>query len=267
MSVMTDAARERLEEYLGQVRAALASAAGVNVDEVVADVREHVEAELAGAGEPITLEELESVLDRLGRPEAWVPDEELSFLRRVLSRLQRGPEDWRLAYLSFGLFAAGLLAFETLGGLTLIAFLLARPALSLAERRSGGLGERAWLVYPSLLFVYLFLAVGLFLWPGVGAPGLYAPGGFAREIGRYVTLDLPDRDAVRYLLLVGGTGAVALGAWWAALGAVFGRRPEWMRALFRPFADGFDARHARWIRRAGSLLAAVGITALAPVVL
>lgn len=266
MTEMTNAARERLEEYLRQVESALTAASGVDVDEVVADVREHVEAELSGVERPARLEDLETVLERLGRPEGWVPEEELGMFRRTIARLQHGPEDWRLAYLAFVLFVVGFLAFEWLGGLVIVSFLLARPALSLAERRGGGLGERAWLVYPSLLFVYFVVAVGLFLGPGAGAPAFYAPGGLVREVGRYVTLSLPVRESVDYLLLVGGTGTLVLGLWWTLLGTVFGRRPSWMRALFRPFADGFEARHAVWLRRIGLLLAVVGAVTLAVLV-
>src|SRR5262245_42742041 len=73
MIEFTPSAEARLAHYLEQVRAALAGSPDVNPDEIVADIQEHVETELRGAPKPVSLGDLEGVLDRLGPPSNWLP--------------------------------------------------------------------------------------------------------------------------------------------------------------------------------------------------
>src|SRR4051812_31196166 len=127
MTAFTPDAEARLEEYLRHVRAVLAAAPDVDPAEVEADVREHIDAEFADRRRPVGVAELEPVLARLGPPEEWAGGRPPGLkdrlaggfraargwfrlaVRRVASALWHGPEDWRLAYLTFGLFALGLL--------------------------------------------------------------------------------------------------------------------------------------------------------------
>ncbi|HKK08246.1 MAG TPA: hypothetical protein VKA44_05115, partial [Gemmatimonadota bacterium] len=70
---MTDRARRRLDAYLQEARRALEGRSGLDADDVVHGLREHVDAELGervgGAG-PVTAAEMDGVLERLGAPDA-----------------------------------------------------------------------------------------------------------------------------------------------------------------------------------------------------
>ncbi len=96
MNLQPDA-KERLDRYLGQMRAALRGSRRVDAGEVEADVVIHIQGELAAETGPVSAQTLDSVLGRLGSPLQWVPEEERSTWRRILTRIQTGPEDWRLA--------------------------------------------------------------------------------------------------------------------------------------------------------------------------
>jgi hypothetical protein len=119
-------------------------------DEVERDIRGHIEAELAESPTPITDARLRSVLDRLGSPSQWVPADELPLWHKLIVRLKFGPEDWRLAYLTFALFLASLV----LGPIGLVFFVasipLARATLALLDQEDEPVGARRWLVYPPL---------------------------------------------------------------------------------------------------------------------
>src|SRR5262249_46454799 len=152
-------AETRLGEYLVQVRTVLAGSADVSPDEIEADIREHVENELRAAPKPVGLPALEAVLARLGPPDKWATGEPPSALRRsgVLLReglrmareaageklrrageatrdrlrsareaMWRGPEDRRLAYLAFGVFALGVLTIVLFPLCLVVSYLLAR---------------------------------------------------------------------------------------------------------------------------------------------
>lgn len=263
MSQMTPAAAERLDEYMRDVRAALRAATGVDAGEVERDVREHVEAALREVDGTVSRDRLDHVLRRLGSPGDWVPEEDVSHWRRALGTLQRGPEDWRLSYLTIATFGVGLLVMKWVGPLVLLlSFLLARAAVSLTAGRGEELGARRWFVYPSLLFAYFVAVVVLLAWPAAAAPGVFARVGLLHEISEYLGFSfVPPEDRHQHLLLVAGWGGLAQGLWLLLLGGIFRARAEWFRALFRPFAEGFRPRDARWIV-GGGLGIAVAAAAL-----
>ena len=76
MIELTDTARERFDSYLMRLRSALRGARSVEPDDVEQSVREHIEFALAGTPAPVGAEHLGVVLDRLGPPERWIPEEE-----------------------------------------------------------------------------------------------------------------------------------------------------------------------------------------------
>ena len=108
-------AQRTLDQYLRQVKAYLRASRSVDVTDVEQSIHEHIETELEGWAEPVSADQLTGILKKLGNPWQWVPDEELPWWRRMLLGLQVGPEDWRLAYLSFGLLVAGMVCL-TYGG-------------------------------------------------------------------------------------------------------------------------------------------------------
>lgn len=97
-ATLTLEAQHRLDRYLQEVRLLLHGATGVDASEVERDIREHIETELREAVSPVSPEELENVLRRLGSPGGWVDESDVPPWRRALARLYLG-EDWRLAYL------------------------------------------------------------------------------------------------------------------------------------------------------------------------
>ena len=302
MTVLTDSAGSRLHDYLTQVRVALAAHPDVSSEEVTADVQEHIDTEFAHVNRPVTLEELEAVLARLGPPNQWAnvgvnsqafangvaPFDGKEFLRElrrksrgVLATLWRGPEDWRLPYLTFGLT---LLAPVTLGFTLLLAYLLGRATVELAHEKGQPLGARRWLVYPAILMVNGSLLFGLLFGPALIA-GNYAGLEFnhairserdgwptseriAKTRAQYdamhkaSTLPMPDAERAYYerILAVprqmhvtsdsGGEMVFAvlaaigpLAVWWAILGTAMWSFPKLVTTIFHPLLDGYDWLH------------------------
>ena len=55
MKNLTDSAQNRLDKYLSEARTSLHTCTSVDADEVQRDIREHIETELAGLSEPVSL--------------------------------------------------------------------------------------------------------------------------------------------------------------------------------------------------------------------
>lgn len=256
MKTMTDPARERLEAYLSQVRRSLASCPGVDAGEVAGDVRAHVDEALEGTSEPVALERLEDVLDDLGAPARWVPDEELGGFRRVVARLREGPEDWRLGYLCLAVTVIAILTAPVGGVLLLIpAFVLARGALSLAADRAEPVGAQRWLVYPVLILVYAIALVVLLVLPVPLSPAVFATGGLVEFLG----LAYPEPGTAAHWRASAGWTALGTGVWWSAWGGIAAGKPPAVRAALRPFADRFRRRHAWGLILPGLIVAIAGL--------
>ncbi|MDY3553872.1 hypothetical protein R5W24_002986 [Gemmata sp. JC717] len=181
-------AAARLEEYLGQVRAALAGSPDVSAGDIESDLREHVANELSAAPRPVPLAALSAVLEQLGPPAQWgaAPDpaafrgvrhllrEHLrgartaaaAGARRVRLTLWNGPEDWRLAYLSFGVLAVGLVTMVVFPLALLVSYVLSRAGVAHARERGIDLGAgRKWLLYPPVVLVSAPLLLATVTWP------------------------------------------------------------------------------------------------------
>jgi hypothetical protein len=196
MIELTPGAQSRLDDYLNELRRVLSGSPSVDSAEVERDIRDHIDAALAGQAAPIEAFVLDDVLQTLGSPSQWLPEAESAWFRRsparwpalfkqallrVGRRLAGGPESYRLAYLSllvlglgWYLMPSGRLDEVIFGPMiaTLFSFILSRAALALfgAERLSAG---QKWLLYPALLAVYLPVAALMFLGP-VAIAGLNA---------------------------------------------------------------------------------------------
>jgi hypothetical protein len=215
MVQFTPDAERRLGEYLRQVRTAAARSPGVSPDEIEADIREHIDNEFRDAIGPVTLALLEGVLVRLGPPAQWVSSSVAGTApalggsvrslrewfrqtrRAVFDVLWRGPEDWRLPYLAFLVFALGAIIFPLFPLFLLVSYILARAGLAVAAEKGIALGARRWLVYPPMVVVSLPLLLGTMLWP-VAAAG----AGASHE------LEMAER--FRDLIVVGPDGSLAL---------------------------------------------------------
>ena len=248
MAELTDAARRRLDEYLDEVRSSLRHCPSVDVSDVERDVLEHIDHALSGAPVTVDVPGLQDILRGLGSPSQWVAQEELSRLQRALLALRSGPEDLRLGYLAFGLlfitlFAsaclnlvlgfAGMFPFLVLG--LAANFLLARASLTTAAGRPPA---EAWLVYPSLVLIYVPMTVVLLLWPlpaAVVAEAILTDPGGPRQVLAW-TSHYP-------LGTITGFALAAIGSpWWACLGLVAWRWPGVVRDCYAPFADRFRRR-------------------------
>ncbi len=294
MTTLTPDAAARLEQYLADVRAALASAPDINPDEIEADIRSHIEAEFQSAVRPVTAVELEAVLVRLGPPEVWAaaadgapaagrgvePFDWAGFFAGVKQRLLsipatlwRGPEDWRLAYVAFGLFALGILTLPLFGlGLIFLApsYLFGRAAAELAKEKGQALGARRWLAYPGVVAFAVPLFLALSFWPLAAMPAAAHEVSRAQLRVRYAdeakmgsptvhhnyTASAEQIAADRTLLAaipasgdaaeaVAGAfaGAGALSGWWLGMGLVMWAFPRWPVAIFHPLLDGYTDWH------------------------
>jgi hypothetical protein len=261
---MTDRAQERVDEYLGRVRRALSGYPEIDSDEVVADVRSHIQTSLRERPEPVGEDELTEVLGQLGSPGRWAPAEELGGWRGAMARIRRGPDDWRLAYLCFGLTVLAVIA-APFGGLLLLipAFVLGRGTFAIAEERDRPLGAKRWLVVPALVAAYLPLAVVILLWPVLVSGAVFSPGGLMDWMQQMWDMPFPPHGSPAHWIHAVAWTAVVTGAWWSAVGGIAASRPMWVRRLFLPFAGGFRRSHAWGPVLIGVLASVAGITVLA----
>ena len=250
---LTDNAEKHLNDYLQQVRTCLKVCLSVDAGEVEQNIKEHIESELQGSSEPISYDALDAVLKKLGSPEQWVPEEDLSWWRKIILRLRKGPEDWRLAYISFGLLILSFLV----GRMSFIvfvpaSFIISRAVLSTVDQTNQLKGQR-WLIYPSLFIVYTFVAFWLLLWPVFPLVGIADGMEHPRFIGMHDwSSEFPwntnDIDLaywpIAFLFIIAG-----ICLWWFIAGLVYKKKPRLFQAVFYPFANRFQPKWIKWFTR------------------
>ena len=254
MASLSHDTQRYVDRYMRQVRAALSGYRTVDADDVVRDVRGHIDAELAAAGEPITIIHVQSVLDRLGSPTQWVPAEDVPAWRRVFARMRSGPEDWRLAYLAFALFVAAPFTIVFAPLVLLASFLIARATLTLLAEHDEPIGARRWLIYPPLLLIYSVFTIVVAIAPLMLLVVMSDDPSFNRFLSRIV--------AAPFEVNFAATIAVATGVWWMILGLVIRRLRDAMREIFRPFANRMEPHHATRLCLVGLAIAIMGLAVL-----
>ena len=249
---LTPEAKRRFDEYLQRMRASLRGTRSIEADEVEQNVIEHVDVALAGAPSPVGPERLGTVLEQLGPPERWLPDDERPFWRKIMDRVMTGSEDWRLAYASLGLMLLMVITLP-IGGVVLLlpAFLLSRAYVALMEQRGEPLGARKWLVLPPIALLLLILC-GFALIAPAGAFGAILSEIGLRDLG----FDYQTRYERGRLFL--GALSIATGAWWIVLSGVFAMLMRPFRVLFLPLTSGLKRGHALVLTVAGVVLAGIG---------
>jgi len=240
MITLSENAKKSLHDYLRQARAYLRGSKSVDADEVEQNITEHIENELEGAAEPVSCDVLNTILKKLGSPQQWVPEEELSWWRKIILRLRSDPEDWRLAYISLALLVVGILALSyATGGIVLIlaGFLVSRAALSETADLNELKGQK-WLLYPSLIIVYIFVLLVLLTWP----LALLIPlaEGYEYEFREYFSL----RNEVDYWVIAVSVILAGLGLWWSILAAAVLKYRRLVQVLFRPLAEKVRSKWA-----------------------
>jgi len=246
MMNLSDSAKKCLDKYLQQVRIYLRGCKTVDSDEVERNVIEHIESEFESAMTAVSFEELDVVLQRLGSPRQWIPEEEIPWWRKIIFRLRTGPEDWRLAYLSFGLLILGFLILPFFIVLIPASFVVSRATLSEAGDTEE-LKTQKWLFYPSLIVGCSVISFILFFGPTV--------------LGVYLAEALWDLAWVRrtahmgIVVFAAGVTVSVTALSWIIMGVVFCKWPGLARNFFKPFADWFNRKHA-------IILTCVGLTLL-----
>ncbi len=235
---LSDSAKKCLDKYLQQVRTYLRGCKTVDTDEVERNVMEHIESEFESATAAVSFEELDIVLQRLGSPRQWIPEEELPWWRKTIFRLRTGPEDWRLAYISFGLLILGFVILPSFVVLLPASFFVARAALS-ETADPNELKSQKWLIYPSLIIVYSSVLSCLLAWPALVLPAA------AYELERNVRSSYPQfDDDLRYWIMATSFIIAGLGLWWIILAGLFLKWQSFLQMLFKPFAGWFSQKWA-----------------------
>ena len=270
MNRYTPEALAHLDDYLAEVRSAVAGHNSISPDEVEADVRDHVTAALEHAEQPVTERAVADVLERLGPPSQWVADNHRSIWKYLVDTLKpvghravegikalpgeayqagrglaarvRGlPHGWRLAYVTFGLFALGMIVFPLFPAFLIAAYFAARADVSLARERGEELGARRWLVYPPLVIVSVVLLVALTLWPiGLAAAVAEMPRSVRSDVAAAVGVPVKIVQPVVGVYVAAG----ALSVWWMLLSLLTLRFPRLPAALFPPFGARFKRSDA-----------------------
>ena len=224
-------AQKSLDDYINQVKTYLKGAKSVDAEEIVQNINEHIENELTGAAEPVGSETLDEVLKKLGNPQQWVPDEELSWWKKFVLRLRTGPEDWRLAYLSFGLFIIGFLFPPAFLLLVPASYLVSRAAMSLSNYDIQVKAQK-WLLYPSLIVVNVFILLTLLLWPLIISINI----GYGLEHSVMQSFH-QFRDDLHYWIMACSFIISSLGLWWVIFAIILMREKNILKIICWPFKD------------------------------
>lgn len=252
MKSWTPDASEYFESWLGRVRRSVANNPGVDPDDITQDLRAHVHAELEATHEPVTVGALDLVLQGLGNPAQWTDGVEhvapaaarkgvRSYLNRVndnvgivITDSQKAlAGEWGMPVLLALLTLAGIPTFND-GGVVLLAFayFVARSQVKYAPHKLAGRSK--WLVYLPLAIGAGWLAGVVLAFPILMQIGNY------RVVGRGSYLNAQFRILW------------TLGAWWVVVGLLTAREPGRVQSALRPFAEGFEATHGRFLAFLGA---------------
>ena len=258
---LTPEANTRLEQYLARMRSALRGSRAVEATEVEQNVREHVEVALAGVAGPVDRTHLDAVLAQLGPPDRWLPDDEQPWWRRVATRVSAGPEDWRLAYLTFGIFALGLLTVPLAIGIPflLFAFLMARAECELVSSRGETLDARRWLVLPAIWTLLLAVAAIVLIIPVAGLASIGISDGDIRLVDGIART---SPESIARVRVETGWIATVAGAWWLFFSIILAVIIKPVRAFFLPVTQNLGRKHALLLALIGALVGGIGAVLL-----
>lgn len=234
---LSENAQKSFDEYLNQVKVLLRYTKSIDSDEIVQNINDYIENELADAIEPVGSDELEDVLKKLGSPEQWVP-EEITWWKKFILRLRCGPEDWRLAYLSFGLLLIGFIFLPLILVFLTASYLVSRAALSLCNNNLQ-VKEQKWLIYPSLIIVNVLLLSLLLFWPLFISVNLGY--GFEHDVRKTYS---QFTDDLQYWLMATSFIISSLGIWWLIFANMLKKKNSIFQKILWPF---FDMIKKKWL--------------------
>lgn len=262
MMDLTPSARQQFDEYFRRLRRSLRGASPAEADDVEQSVREHIDVALAGAPGPVGAEQLAEVLDRLGAPDRWVPVDERSMVQRVMERLRSGPEEWRLAYLAFGLFLLALVLLPVgIGFFLLIAsYLASRAYVDFMTGRDEPAAGRQWLIYPPI-GLFLLLTTGFFI---IGPAGPLAVWGVDEDGFLHMLEASGVRAPYHSLQFFAGAVAATFGTWWIIASFIGMIGLPVARFVFRPLLERVRRTHFLGLTMVGTLVLAAGVALLWP---
>ena len=231
---LSDEASRHLDQYLQSMRASVDDSDSAEIEQ---DIRDHIDAELGERPAPVSADELDAVLERLGSPSQWMTSgsSQAIALPRAVST-----EDW-LSYGSLALLVIGFVAPIFLP----VSWLIARWTLARLEQQGRDRDARRWLLYPPLVVVSIVIALlALF-----GPFGLFAELGTiaAQRLGVTGSHAFPPVEAV-------AVAFACLGAYWIILSAALSPGERAVRFVFHPFAGRFRRGHAWWLTGAGTVV-------------
>lgn len=219
-----------LDYYLARVQSLARGLSSVSVQDVTADVREHILSSLRGKVEPIAATDMQAALQRVGPAEQWLPLDELPQWRQAARRLLGSP---RLPYVAFALLVGGMmLPFDFACVLVAASFCLARAGL--LQQTPAHQWQR-WLLYPPLVVIYIVGLSFLIFWPLAAVGGTYDAHALPARISRWIPLAQGQTLPIP-------AGVAAVGLWAAVMGLLLTIRPAMLRATLYPFAE----RISRW---------------------
>jgi len=253
MIEFTEEAKRRLDLYLARMRSLLRGSRAVEASEVEQNVREHVAFALASAEAPVGADRLAGVLEQLGPPERWLPEDDRAWWLKAWDGLIKGPEDWRLAYVSFGLTTL-MVVFFPIGGILLLlpAFIASRAWVSHMTERNEPLDARRWFVLPPIVLMFL-LFVGGTMGSVIGMAGVLASETDLRRYGLPYPGHRPE-----HLVAFAGYLALVAGGWWIVLSGIFAFLFEPIRTLFAPLLVRMKRRHLLMLTALGALALGIG---------
>lgn len=248
---LTADAMKTREMYLDQVRTYVSMSKTADANEVIRDVNEHIERELQNSSQPVSKENLESILERLGSPRQWVNEDDLTWWRKMTIRLRKGPEDWRLAYLAFATLIVGTVLTGPIG--LFASFCLSRATLSISEKDE--LQTKRWLIFPALLIVYFMIAPILLFWPAIPLIGICV-----------ASFDAFFEKSSTLLCVGVFTSIITIGMalWWGFLWLLTRKYVHITKVLFKPFAENWKLN---WLGYLSAVLFLIGSCAIVFIIL
>lgn len=195
-------------------------------NEIVQEIEEHIKQEISNYSKPITREDIEGIIKNLGEPRKWIDENELSWWRKMCWMLWRGPDDWRLAYLSILLLFFGTALAGPFG--TIASFFFSRVVLELEGAKE--IHRKRWLIYPSLIIVYFGICTILLM-------ATIYPLGYC--IKYFLDGLFPHANYSPFLNILSAFFLV-VGFFWFILDSLTYKYPSMVRKIFKPFADSWN---------------------------